>query len=149
MGMSVAKQFSLKGCFMTIGATSVSGFADGDAFSVEALEKFERTTGADGRSIYALIPQSDRMATIRLMASSPALLPLRTAARAQWAAVEAGAQATPIPFYFADGYNGTVIAGQVVFMTDPALSYGQSPGPVEFSLSIVSPSVVMGSANLI
>lgn len=149
MGVNVAKQFSLKGCFLFIGPTRCHDFADGDAITFEEVTKYETVTGADGASVYCFNPSSDREATIRLMQRSSAYRELMIQAQAQWALAALGTPLVPTPMVYTDPFTGTVITAGVVFMNEPSISVGQQPGPVEIKVSVISPMVVYGMANIV
>ena len=149
MSITLAKQFSLKGCYLLIGPTRVRDFADGDALVMDEVTKYEVLTGSDGASVYCFNPSSDRTATIRLMQRSSAYTQIMLQAQAQWALAAAGTPLVPSSFYYRDPFTGTMVTGGCIFMNEPAIGVGKQPGPVEIKIAIVSPQVAYGMSNLV
>ncbi len=126
--------YDLARVMCTVGSVPISGYGDGGVSISWASQNFERTANADGTgSIYSATNDKGATATIEVLVNSQAYKNLDAAMRNQLT----GDRDLNIGFFLRDPSNGdTVRSRPCVFMNQPDMSKGKTPGSATFELSI-------------
>lgn len=147
----MAKLYDLKVCLLTVGGVAVNGYGEDDAISFEwARDIVETFDTIDGGLVYVRTHKTDVVATITLMATSPALPLLRAQIDLQHGPLKGPAPPVivPAPFFFSDPALGDFVTGQAVFMNRPGTRKGREVGELQFRLSLPAPVMQLGAFNV-
>lgn len=147
------RPYDLKQVIITIAGITLSGFGESDAISFEwDGDLVEKTTTADGRTLYSRTNLKGCTATMVLSQQSRAI-PLLMGLLETQHGVSIGIAPPvlpPQPFAMIDPSTGDgFFSLNSVFMNMPAPSKGKTVGEVEFRLHLEQANASLGSANLI
>ena len=136
MGLGPAT-YDLTACILMLGGVHITGFGDGDVIKFTHDEDLaEKTTGADGKTVYSRLGNDAMECEIILLPTSKAYPLLMEQQKAQHPNGP-GVQIAPLPFLCRDTINGeTVSSSACVFMNRPEVTFGKTVGERTFRVSL-------------
>jgi hypothetical protein len=148
----MARVYDLRTVVCTIAGVALNGYGEDDAISFEWTEEIaSRKASGDGQITYSRLNNRELVATVTLMATSK-VIPLLMAAIEAQHGDNTGIPIpllAPMPFLLTDPILGDLVSGECVFITRPAPSKSREVSEIEFQVSLPSPKIGLGAANLI
>ncbi len=136
------RTYDLKQVTLVVGTFSITGFADGDAVTIEPVESVgELTHGADGEATFSRTNVTTHTVTINVQSTSSAYKDLM----ALYAIQRLQSPIEELPFLMQDGITGDLVRSRHFVFTDvPGITKAKSVSAAEIKGFIAKPTIKYG-----